>query len=100
MKRTSFALLLLVLALLALAAGQPWPAAAQAPQQSFSVSWWTVDGGGGAASAGGGYALDGTAGQPDAGAMGDGTYALRGGFWLGGGPAALSYGVYLPVIFK
>jgi hypothetical protein len=97
---TLLMLFLLVIALLALAAWRGGPAAAQGGQQAFAIHWWTVDGGGGAASTGGGYTLGGTAGQPDAGAMADSTYTLRGGFWVGGGPAAAGYGVYLPVVFK
>jgi hypothetical protein len=46
----------------------------------FDLSWWTIDGGGGTAS-GGGFALAGTVGQPDAGAMSGGAYTLGGGFW-------------------
>jgi hypothetical protein len=40
--------------------------------------------GGGTTSIGGAYAVTGTAGQSDAGAMTGGAYALRGGFWQGG----------------
>ncbi len=46
----------------------------------FSLDWWTVDGGGGTSS-GGGFVLAGTIGQPDAGRMTGGDYALEGGFW-------------------
>lgn len=54
----------------------------------YDLSWWTVDGGGGTVS-GGGYALSGTAGQPDAGPSLTGSgYALYGGFWPGGGAAS------------
>lgn len=45
---------------------------------------FTIDGGGGS-SASGSYIVSGTVGQPDAGALTGGTYALAGGFWLGGG---------------
>ncbi len=100
MKRTTLVLALLVLALLVLAVGRGGPAAAQSPQQAFFLNWWTVDGGGVTASAGGGYTLGGAAGQPDAGALADGTYTLRGGFWVGGGPAAPWYGVYLPLVSR
>jgi hypothetical protein len=48
--------------------------------QPFTVDWFTVDGGGGN-SAGGVYSLSGTIGQPDAGAMSGGGFALTGGFW-------------------
>ena len=46
----------------------------------FDLSWHTIDSGGGF-SAGGGFALEGTIGQPDAGAMSGGNFTLTGGFW-------------------
>jgi hypothetical protein len=46
----------------------------------YSIGWWTIDGGGGI-STGGVYAVTGTIGQPDAGVMGGGSFALEGGFW-------------------
>ena len=53
----------------------------------YDLSWSTVDGGGATFSTGGTYSLGGTIGQPDAGTMSGGTYALDGGFWGGsGGP--------------
>lgn len=48
----------------------------------YDLSWSTVDGGGYTFSTGGAYTLGGTAGQPDAGALSGGSYALSGGFWL------------------
>jgi len=48
--------------------------------QTYSIDWSTVDGGGGA-STGGIYTVSGTVGQPDAGTMSGGDYALVGGFW-------------------
>jgi hypothetical protein len=54
-----------------------------AARAQFDVSWFTIDGGGGMFSTGGGYALGGTIGQPDAGAMSGGGFALTGGFWVG-----------------
>jgi hypothetical protein len=48
--------------------------------QNYSVNWSSIDGGGGT-STGGVYAVSGTIGQPDAGAMSGGTYTLSGGFW-------------------
>jgi hypothetical protein len=53
----------------------------------YDLSWWTVDGGGGSSS-GGPYTLSGTVGQPDAGVLSGGTYALAGGFR----PGAISDG--------
>jgi hypothetical protein len=52
----------------------------------FDLSWHTIDGGGGT-STGGGFTLSGTIGQPDAGAMSGGDFALVGGFWAGGAAA-------------
>jgi hypothetical protein len=48
--------------------------------QNFAVPWHTVDGGGGT-STGGIYSVSGTIGQPDAGVLRGGNYALLGGFW-------------------
>jgi len=49
---------------------------------SYSIDWFTIDGGGGTSS-GGNYSLSGTIGQPDAGRMTGGSYAIDGGFWGG-----------------
>jgi len=65
---------LIALALLALATSA-WAA--------YEINWYTIDGGGGTSSAGL-YTIRGTIGQPDAGTMTGGPYALAGGFWLGG----------------
>ncbi|HNO77194.1 MAG TPA: hypothetical protein PKN33_03960 [Phycisphaerae bacterium] len=46
----------------------------------LDLRWRTVDSGGGY-SAGGEFEIEGTAGQPDAGAMTGGSFALAGGFW-------------------
>ncbi len=68
----------------------------------LDLSWNTVDSGGGTFSSAGGYALGGTAGQPDAGTFTGGAYTLSGGFWAG--QAALtpppSYDLFLPLINK
>jgi hypothetical protein len=48
--------------------------------QTYSIDWFTIDGGGGT-STGGSYSVTGTIGQPDAGQMSGGPYALTGGFW-------------------
>jgi hypothetical protein len=50
----------------------------------YSLVWSTIDGGGTTAVAGGSYVLGGTAGQPEAGSMAGGVYALSGGFWFAG----------------
>jgi len=88
----------LVLAYLLLVAST---ALAQGPQQTYDLSWWTVDGGGATFSSGGGYSLGGTAGQPDPGVLSGGAYTLGGGFWGGGVQSAgPRYGIYLPVVWK
>jgi len=69
--KTGFKIILLALSLTALVA--------QA-QTNYSIDWYTIDGGGGT-STGGVYAVSGTIGQPDAGAMSGGNYTLQGGFW-------------------
>jgi uncharacterized repeat protein (TIGR01451 family) len=56
--------------------------------QTYAVPWWTVDGGGTTAATGAGYALTGTVGQPDAGVLSGGDYAVAGGFWGGAGPGS------------
>ncbi len=91
--RATLTLLLLVLALL--------PAASSAQAQAgdgdeYGLAWFTVDGGGGVSS-GGEYVLRGTSGQPDAGALAAGAYALGGGFWSGGG---VSYRICLPIVLR
>ena len=89
---------LIALALLAVALSGAPAAAAQA--LAFEIAWWTVDGAGGS-SAGGSYFLDGTLGQPDAGALAGGAYSLTGGFWDQGADA-LPWGgsLYLPMVQK
>ena len=52
-----------------------------AAAQNFTLERYTIAGGGGA-STGGVYAVNGTIGQPDAGApMTNGQYSVTGGFW-------------------
>jgi hypothetical protein len=53
---------------------------AAADAQNYSVDWFKIAGGGGT-STGGVFTLSGTIGQPDAGAMTNGSFALVGGFW-------------------
>ena len=65
----------------------------------YDLTWNTVDGGGGA-STGETYALQGTAGQPDAGAVSGEGYTLAGGFLPGGALAPLHYRVYLPLVLR
>lgn len=47
---------------------------------AYTLNWATLDGGGGQSS-GGNYTVAGTIGQPDAGTMNGGLYAVTGGFW-------------------
>jgi len=63
----------------------------------YDLSWNTVDGGGAMFSTGGSYSLGGTIGQPDAGTLSGGGYALAGGFW---GGALVEYKVFLPLVLK
>jgi len=67
----------------------------------YDLSWFTVDGGGGTSS-GGGYALSGTAGQPDAGVvLTGGDYILAGGFWSSGAlPPEEERSIYLPLVLR
>lgn len=88
MKRTMVSLTLAVLLL--------FVSVALAQSGGYDLSWFTVDGGGGMWSTGGGYALAGTAGQPDAGVLAGGDYTLSGGFWGAGG----MYFGFLPVIMR
>jgi len=66
----------------------------------YDLTWSTVDGGGAMSSAGGAYSLAGTAGQPDAGLMAGGVYAVSGGFWGGGTANASVAPLYLPLVLR
>ena len=63
--------------------------------QQYTIGWYKIAGGGGASS-GGVYSVNGTIGQPDAGAMSGNGYTLEGGFWSvlatvqGSGPPPLT----------
>jgi hypothetical protein len=48
--------------------------------QPFAIDWFTIDGGGGT-STGSVYSVSGTIGQPDAGLLSGGNFALQAGFW-------------------
>ena len=48
--------------------------------QEFALNWFSIDGGGGVSS-GDDYSISGIIGQPDAGVMAAGEFALEGGFW-------------------
>ena len=57
--------------------------AAGSAKAQLAINWYTVDGGGGTSS-GGTLVMNGTIGQPDAGApMTGGTLAVTSGFWTG-----------------
>lgn len=98
MKRSSIFLALVVLLLVASGALADFNSDAGFAQ-SYEISWWTVDGGGDMLSTTGDYTLSGTAGQPDAGLLTGGDYALGGGFW-GGGELAWDYPIYLPLVLR
>ncbi|MBN2548319.1 MAG: hypothetical protein JXB15_04110 [Anaerolineales bacterium] len=54
-----------------------------APDATYAVDWWTVDGGGMNHKTGGVYSMSSTSGQPDASAaLSGGVYSLQGGFWV------------------
>jgi hypothetical protein len=76
--KTKRFLLILYLLILILSLASPVLAETSA---SYDLSWWTVDSGGATGLSSGAYTLSGTAGQPDAGALSSGDYALAGGFW-------------------
>lgn len=64
----------------------------------LSIRWWTADGGGGQSS-GGGYSLRGTAGQPDAGRLSGGEFAIVGGFWTSPAEQGINE-LFLPVVTR
>jgi hypothetical protein len=66
----------------------------------YDLTWSTIDGGGATFSTGGSYSLGGTLGQPDAGLMSGGAYALAGGFWGGTPLSNYNYNLYLPLVLK
>ena len=71
--------------------------AVSAPQATYNLLRWTVDGGGGSLEAGS-YKMRATAGQFDAGLSGNGTYTLAGGFW--GGFPSPGHWIYLPLTIR
>jgi len=76
-------------------------ALAQGPDQTYDLTWWTVDGGGGTSTAAGSYTLDGTAGQPDPGpVLSGGNYQLEGGFWGGRLSGVTIFNIYLPLVMR
>jgi hypothetical protein len=74
---------------------------AAAQTGDFDLVWHTIDGGGSTSIGGDRFALSGTIGQPDAGKMSGGVYALQGGFWPAiAAPGARGSTVYLPLILR
>ena len=65
------------------------------PGAGYDLSWSSIDGGGGMSSDGT-YTLNGSIGQPDAGALTGSGYTLTGGFW----GIAAHYRLYLPLVLK
>ncbi len=63
----------------------------------YDLTWFTIDGGGYTYSSGGAFRLNGTLGQPDAGALNGGAYALKGGFW---GEASSLARLFLPLLVR
>jgi hypothetical protein len=96
-----WALLVLLLPTVAvLAQGSEGGQAARQPAATYDLSWFSVDGGGWTMSTGGEYALAGTIGQPDAGLLQGGGYALAGGFWGSAGAGGWIRPVYLPIMLR
>ena len=63
----------------------------------YDLTWSTIDGGGQTFSTGGDFALGGTIGQADAGALQGGEFTLAGGFWT---DTTVFYQVLLPLVLK
>lgn len=97
LRRAAIALAMLLLLTASASAGLS--GAVAAPNASYTLAWWTVDGGGASSVTAGKYTLGGTAGQPDAGVLGGGTYTLGGGFW-GGGAVVVKHYTYLPLVLR
>jgi hypothetical protein len=55
-----------------------------AAHASFGISWHSIASGGTTFSTGGSFRLGGTTGQPTAGSMAGGAFAVSGGFWGAG----------------
>jgi len=100
MRRTTWFVIGLVLLVLIGLAVRGLPVAAQQPEQTYTLDWWTVDGGGATFSTGGGYSLGSTTGQPDAGVLTGSGYTLGGGFWKGGVLSGVQHHIYLPLMLR
>lgn len=87
-----------VIVLLALNAHISYAAPQVVPLASdYEIGWWSVDGGGAQTLTGGAYTLNGTIGQPDAGAQIGTGYALSGGFWIAD---VFGHRLHLPAITR
>jgi hypothetical protein len=95
MKRLTLITCIIVVAALVLVVGVT--AALAQSGGGYDLTWFTVDGGGGESVASP-YVLNGTIGQPDAGASKGGSYTLEGGFW--GGQLYTGMSIYLPIILR
>lgn len=65
---------------------------------AYDLRWNTPAHGGQTFATGGVYSLGGTVGQPDAGVLAGGAYALHGGFWVGGLVPTLGVGPDAPAV--
>ena len=73
---------------------------AYADGPDYTMDRWAAAGGGGTCtSVDGSYTLNGTIGQPDAGALLGEDYTLGGGFW-GGGEITEGHTIYLPLVMR
>jgi len=94
MRRWSLAAILVVILL----AGASF---ALAQGGGFDLPWFSVDGGGTTASEGGEFSLASTIGQPDAGTLSGGEFALSGGFQVNSAaPVQGSSSVFLPLVIR
>jgi len=103
MKRSTLALVVLLLVVTGLAGGLFARAL-----DGFDVGWWHISGGGGRSICTN-WALDGSIGMPLAGVAGSTQYQLAAGFWYGLGMPEpvlptptlhLPFSVYLPVLVR
>lgn len=94
MKRITIALLVSVLLL-----GLVGTALAHPQEDGYEINWRTVDSGAGVLTSDDGYALNGTIGQPEGGALSNGAsgYQLIGGYWTGGISGLVLQLIYLPL---
>ena len=70
--------------------------ASAAPQDGYSIDWWSIDGGG-ESSHGNGYSLGSVIGEPDAGLTSGDGYTLIGGIWSSTGA---DFRLFLPNLMR